>query len=293
MNILIAGGTGFIGKNLTQRLVQEGHHVFILTRHTNSYQNNTNITYLDYSTTHLSDIHVFINLAGDSLFGYWTKKKKSRILSSRINTTRQLINYIKQFSQKPNLLINASAVGFYGTSEEKIFSEKTTTPGNDFLASVVKEWEKEAMNARLYGVRTVLLRLGIVLGPEGALPMMKLPAILGFGGKIGHGEQWMSWIHIEDVVSLILFCIENQAINGPVNATAPHPVRHQDFMKTLAKVLNRPYWLPVPASMIRLLMGDMSDLILKGQYVLPEKALQHGFEFSYPTIKKALKASIN
>lgn len=275
---------------MTQRLISRGHHVYILTRTPHVYHNTDNTSYLNYHTVSLPHIHAVINLAGDSLFGYWTKKKKERILSSRINTTETLIELMKKLPEKPKVFISASAVGFYGTNDQFIFTEETNQPGDDFLANVVVQWEKTARRAIDIGIRTVLLRLGVILGEEGALPLMSLPVKFGIGGKIGKGEQWTSWIHIDDVVSLILFSLENHQLEGPINATAPHPVRNKDLIKTLAHVLKRPYWLPTPAPAMRLAMGEMSELITKGQYVLPKKAEDHGFKFSYPTLISALKA---
>lgn len=289
MNILISGGTGFVGRHLTHRLVNDGHHVYILTRTPHAYKNSNHTTYLNYEANTLPHIHAVINLAGDSLFGYWTHKKKERILSSRINTTQTLIELMKQLPEKPNTFISASAVGFYGTSEDLIFTENTDKPGDDFLAQVVVKWEKTARQAIDLGIRTTLLRLGVILGHEGALPLMSLPVKLGVGGRIGNGEQWTSWIHIDDVVSLILFSLENDQIEGPINATAPHPARNKEFIKTLAHVLKRPYWFPTPAPVMRLVVGEMSELITKGQYVLPHKAKECGFKFSYPSLEDALK----
>lgn len=289
LNILISGGTGFVGKHLTNRLINKGHHVFIITRTPQAYESTENVTYLHYDAKLLPRIHAVINLAGDSLFGYWTKRKKERILSSRINTTQTLINLMKQLPEKPQAFISASAVGFYGTSHDVIFTEKTIQPGDDFLARVVVDWEKTARQAIDAGIRTVILRLGVILGEEGALPLMSLPVKLGVGGKIGSGEQWTSWIHIDDVISLILFSLENHQLEGPINATAPHPVRNKDLIRTLAYFLKRPYWFPTPASVMRLAMGEMSELITKGQFVLPQKALDNGFTFKYPTLEAALK----
>lgn len=289
MNILVSGGTGFVGKHLTNRLINKGHHVFIITRTPQAYESTENVTYLHYDAKLLPRIHAVINLAGDSLFGYWTKRKKERILSSRINTTQTLINLMKQLPEKPQAFISASAVGFYGTSHDVIFTEKTIQPGDDFLAHVVVDWEKTARQAIDADIRTVILRLGVILGEEGALPLMSLPVKLGVGGKIGSGEQWTSWIHIDDVISLILYSLENHQLEGPINTTAPHPVRNKDLIRTLAYFLKRPYWFPTPASVMRLAMGEMSELITKGQFVLPQKALDNGFTFKYPTLEAALK----
>ncbi|MGM8213744.1 TIGR01777 family oxidoreductase [Virgibacillus sp. W0430] len=291
MNILITGGTGFVGKRLISHLASYGYHAFVLTRSPHKYTNDRSTTYLNYSIRpeELPTIHAVINLAGDSLFGYWTEKKKQLILSSRLQITEKLIHIMSEMKQKPNVLINASAIGYYGTSEEKIFTEATTTPGNDFLADVATSWENKASNAAALGIRTVYVRFGVILEKTGgALPLMALPVSYFAGGKIGKGEQWISWIHLDDVIKIILFCIHHTEIAGPINATAPSPKRNKDFMKVLAKSLKRPYWFPTPSSLIRLTLGEMSELITKGQYVSPDRLLAYGYTFTYPELEKAL-----
>ncbi|WP_188456819.1 TIGR01777 family oxidoreductase [Virgibacillus oceani] len=291
MNILITGGTGFVGGHLTKELTKQNHHVYILTRSPDKHTNTNLITFIGYEhdINTLPVIDKVINLAGDSLFGYWSKKKKETILSSRIETTQTVIDFMKQMNSKPSTFINGSAVGYYGTSEDLIFTEDTTNPGDDFLASVVVKWEKTASQASDMGIRTVYARFGVILGEEGALPYMCLPVKLFAGGKIGDGEQWVSWVHIEDVVQLILFCLNNDYIEGPVNITSPNPNRNKEFTKTLANILKRPYWLPAPAPIIRTVIGEMSLLITKGQYVLPKKAESNNYQFVYPYLEDALR----
>lgn len=290
LNILITGGTGFVGKNVTKSLIKKGHHVFILTRTPQHYNDSSSVTHLNYQhpVDQLPDIYAVINLAGESIFGYWTTKKKDNILRSRIQTTKKIINMVKQMKVKPSVFMNGSAIGFYGTSSDLIFTEKTTDPGNDFLADVVRQWEQTAKEVECLGIRTIYARFGVILGEEGALPLMKLPVKLFAGGKIGHGEQWLSWIHIEDVVNLLTFALTNEEIKGPLNITSPHPIRNKDFIKILAKVCKRPYWLPAPTLFMRTILGEMSELITKGQFVLPEKAMTHHFNFSYPYLQNAL-----
>lgn len=291
MNILITGGTGFVGKHLTQALTEKNHHVYILTRFPDMHTDTEKTSFISYNrqVETLPAIQAVVNLAGDSLFGYWTKKKKETIHTSRIETTQSVIQLIKQMERKPDVFISGSAIGFYGTSEDLIFTEETTKHGDDFLASVVYKWEKTAQQAEEMGIRTIYTRFGVILGQEGALPYMSLPVKIFAGGRVGNGEQWLSWVHIDDVVRLIIHSIFNEHITGPVNVTAPHPKRNKEFMKLLAKVLKKPYWFPTPSPVIRTVTGEMSHLITKGQYVLPGKAQKHDFQFTYPYLEDALK----
>lgn len=292
MNILIFGGTGFVGKELIKTLKAQENHLYIVSRSPDRYQNKDRVRFISYDLPreNLPLIDIVINLAGESLFGYWTKRKKDRILQSRIKTTRAALNFISQARIKPRLFINASAIGFYGSSEEKIFTEATSKPGNDFLASVVTKWEASAKEAENYGVRTILARFGLILGKGGSLPLMSLPVKLFVGGKVGKGRQWMSWIHIDDLIDLLIYCMENEEIAGPVNFTAPHPVQNKEMMQSLARVLARPYYFPTPAPLMRLALGEMSDLITKGQFVLPARAEKFDYNFTYNKIEKALKS---
>lgn len=291
MNILIFGGTGFVGKQLIHKLKQKDNHLYIVSRRPSRYQNKEKVTFISYDIQpeNLPYIDLVINLAGESLFGYWTEKKKNKILQSRIKATEKAIQFIQEAKEKPQVFINASAVGFYGTSEEEIFTEETRKPGRDFLASVVTKWEATAKKAEKYKVRTVFARFGLILGQEGSLPLMSLPVKLFLGGKIGKGKQWISWIHIEDVIGLLMHCIEKETIAGPVNFTAPYPVQNSELMQTLAKVLGRPYYFTTPAPLMKLVLGEMSDLITKGQFVLPKRAQKFDYTFKYNKIEKALK----
>lgn len=291
LNILITGGTGFVGKSLTNELIKRNDHVFVMSRTPELHKNCSHITYIDYEypVDKLPPIYAVINLAGDSLFGYWTKQKKASILTSRIKSTDKIVQIIKQMKTKPTVFISGSAIGFYGTSTDLVFTEKTVASGNDFLADVVTKWENTAKQIESMGIRTIYARFGLILGQEGALPLMTLPVKFGVGGKIGHGEQWISWIHIDDAVNLLIHCLTNHEITGPLNVTAPHPKRNKDFLKVLTKTYKRPYWLPTPSLILRIFLGEMSDLITKGQFVLPEKALANHFQFSYPNLSEALK----
>lgn len=292
MNILISGGTGFIGTKLTKHLKQKGHHIFILTRTPDAHQHEKHVTFIhpDELTDELPAMDYVINLAGESLFGYWTKKKKKKIIDSRLQMTNKLVSFMSTMPVKPKAFISASAVGYYGMSEDMIYTEETKQSGKDFLAVVSKKWEEAAEKAKALDIRTVCVRLGVVLGDQGALPMMALPVKLCAGGKIGKGEQWISWIHIDDVVEIILYCLYHTHLDGPVNATAPRPLRNKDFMKILAKTLKRPFWSTIPSSLFAAAAGEMSQLVLKGQYVLPDKLTASGYSFRYTALPEALKS---
>lgn len=290
MNVLITGGTGFVGQHLSESLRKKGHHIYVLTRSPQNYDDNDNITYIHYDTNldALPNMNAVINLAGDSLFGYWSKRKKDAIVTSRLETTKKVIRMMERMKEKPAVFISGSAIGFYGTSDNTIFTEDTVEPGNDFLAETVTSWERAAKQAEDLGIRTVYARFGVILGKKGALPYMSLPVKLFAGGPIGTGDQWISWIHIEDAIQLLLLCLFNDNIKGPINLTAPNPKRNKDFIKILATSLNRPYWLRTPAPLLRLTIGEMSGIITKGQYVLPRVAEQYNHPFLYPDLREAL-----
>ncbi|KAB8129379.1 TIGR01777 family protein [Gracilibacillus oryzae] len=294
MKIAITGGTGYVGKNLTKKLTDRGDTVYILTRSPEKYQNTDKVNYVGWLTEgtrpaeELPHLDAIINLAGDSLFGYWTKSKKDRIYQSRINATYEINELIKQMDVKPEVLVSASAVGYFGTSKDETFTEDNTEPGSDFLAEVTTAWEKTALQAKAEGVRTVIARFGVILGSEGALPLMALPFKLYAGGRIGTGDQWLSWIHIKDVAGMIIFAIDNQQVEGPMHVTSPNPVTNKEMSSALAEVLRKPDWLPVPSFILKLFLGEMSILVVKGQKVVPEKAMILGYRFNYPNVREAL-----
>jgi uncharacterized protein len=291
MNILISGGTGFVGKALVSKLVEFDNQVSILTRHPEKFTNTANVTYITIEQLkELTEIDAVVNLAGETINGRWTSAKKEKILKSRLETTNKLINYLAQLPNKPKVFINASAIGYYGISKDREFTEETVQPGDDFLATVVSKWEQAALRAEDLGIRTVLTRFGVILGKKaGALPKMLLPYKLFIGGPIGSGRHWISWVHIDDVVGMIEFCIQNEAIKGAVNVTAPTPVKMKDFGRAIGKVLQRPHWLPTPQLPLKLILGEMSILVLEGQNVKPEKATRHGYDVKYKTLEAALQ----
>lgn len=294
MKIVIAGGTGFVGRALCETFSQAGHEIIVLTRNKRQ-QTHPNVAYVEWlhdqkvDVSRLSNVDAVINLAGESINARWTKKKKAEILNSRLTATKAIHELIQKLENKPSVYIQASAIGFYGTSESETFTEEVNNPGQDFLATVVSEWEKAGQAIEKEGIRTVYMRFGLILSKDdGALPRMILPYKLFAGGKLGKGNQWASWIHIEDVCSMIRFAVENEKINGPLNVTAPNPVTMNELGKTISKVLKRPHWLNAPAFALKMILSEMSILVLEGQRVLPEKAIQHGFRFQFETIEKAL-----
>ncbi|KGX94030.1 multidrug MFS transporter [Pontibacillus halophilus JSM 076056 = DSM 19796] len=296
MRIAVTGGTGFVGTHLTRKLVDEGHELFILTRSPEKHHDTNRIHYVGWlkdqfkPEDELLHLDAIVNLAGENLNeGRWTEEQKNKIHNSRIEATDAVIELMKRLESPPKILVNASAVGFYGTSRTEQFTEETTTPGDDFLAHVTAEWENRAQQAEELGVRTSYLRFGVILGEEGALQKMVLPYKLYAGGNIGDGEQWMSWIHIQDVVGLLVFALTNEHVSGPLNVTAPTPKRNKDMGRTIATVLNKPHWIPAPAKALKLALGEMSTLVLNGQYVYPKKALELGYEFKYPNLEPALQ----
>lgn len=297
MRLVVAGGTGFIGSALCARLLELGHSLTLLTRSPSSAIVSANEKQLAWNpgssgaweeAIHGSD--GVINLAGEPIAKRWTERQKEIISSSRVDATRALVSAIGKAKEKPKFLINASAVGYYGPHGGETLTEEAG-PGSDFLSQLCGAWEKEAARAEECGLRVIRLRTGIVLGKGGgALAKMLLPFKLFVGGPLGSGEQWMSWIQLEDEIGLILFLLEHPDAHGAVNATAPNPVTMQEFCKTLGDVLNRPSWAPVPASALRLLLGEMAEMLLTGQRVLPAQAQKLGYAFKHPTLLEALRA---
>lgn len=229
-----------------------------------------------------------VHLAGEPVAQRWTEDAKKRIADSRVEGTRRLINALSLQAQRPRVLVCASAVGYYGSRGDQILLEDSS-PGSDFLARVVVAWEEAAGLGESLGMRVVRMRFGMVLGHGGALAKLLPPFRFGAGGKLGSGHQWMAWIHLEDAVNLILFALDYGAIRGAVNATAPHPVTNEEFTGRLANVLHRPAFLPVPAFALKLALGEMAEMVLASQRVLPTVAKSAGFRFQYPELRLALE----
>lgn len=293
MKIAICGGTGFIGQALCKRWVADGHHVMIVTRkQPDNAAKNHSVQFVTWDDMKSSPqvfegLDALVNLAGASLSQRWTVKGKESIRNSRQKTVSAVVDLMHALHRKPAVVIQASAMAIYGTSEDLTFDEQSPSRVMDFPSEVVSQWE-EATD-RIEVERVVKLRISVVLGNEGgAFPKMVLPYKLGIGGKIGSGQQWMSWIHIDDIVSLIDFCIQHPEISGPVNAASPHPVKNDQFGRTVAKVYHRPHWFPVPAFLLQHVLGELSLILLKGQRIIPAKALEHGFKFQYAELHSAL-----
>ncbi|MCY7385584.1 MAG: TIGR01777 family oxidoreductase [Microcoleus sp. CAN_BIN18] len=302
MKVAIAGATGFVGSRLVERLHSEGHSVLVLARDSerarrvfpaSAYPNLEIVAYTpaesgDWQTS-IAGCDSVVNLAGVPIAEEkWTAARKQAILDSRKLTTAKLVEAIALVNPKPSVLVSTSAIGYYGTSETAEFDE-TSPAGDDFLAAVCQEWEAAAQPVKDMGTRLAILRFGIILGMGGALAKMLPPFKLFAGGPIGTGKQWFSWIHRDDVVNLILYALQNPQIEGVLNATAPNPVRMNEFCETLGAVLQRPSWLPVPAFALEFLLGDGAKVVLEGQKVLPKGTLASGFQYQYPTLKLALE----
>lgn len=298
MNILITGGTGFIGSALIAALAEAGHTGWIISRRgaaASAEADDSGTAFplvgweqLEAAPQLVNDVDAVVNLAGETINQRWTAVAKAKIRASRVETAERLSSLLESAGAEPKVLVQASGANAYGFSRTATFTEKSPTSGGDFLSSVVREWEAAATS--IPARRRAVLRFGIVLDREGgALPLMLLPFRLFAGGPMGSGEQWMSWIHRQDLVRLILFTLENETLSGVINATAPVPVQNRDFAKIAADVLHSSAWLRAPGAPLRLALGEMSALLLEGQRVLPAKALEAGFRFRCPDIRSALE----
>jgi len=300
VKILITGGTGVVGTQLTSRFIQDGNEVTILTRAGKGPEKGSaRISYLQGDPTQkgpwqeaIKNHDAVINLAGASIFSKWTEKHKKAIRESRVNTTRNIVEGIPSRPERPVTLFSTSAVGYYGFhGDEELF--EASPPGNDFLAQIAVEWEGEALKAVEKDARVVITRFGIVMGEKGGALSQMIPLFKKYiGGPIGSGKQWFSWIHIKDLAEAFVFMMEHPEISGPVNVCSPNPVRNKDLAKALGKVLHRPSFIPAPGFMVKLVLGEFGSVILEGQRVLPRRLLDLGFVFQYPDIDKALQSIV-
>ncbi|HVS89409.1 MAG TPA: TIGR01777 family oxidoreductase [Candidatus Acidoferrum sp.] len=299
MKILVTGSTGMVGTALVSTLAGAGHTICRLVRHESSAQGGTkdgfNVPW-NPATGELGGAAVgadaVVNLAGASIAeGRWTAERKALLRSSRVDTTRALVTALAKMNARPRLLVSASAIGYYRSRGDEVLTEESGA-GTDFLAGLAQEWEAEAVKAEALGIRVVRARFGIILARHGgALPKMMLPFKLGAGGRVGSGQQWMSWVMLEDVVGIILFALENGAVQGAANVVAPNAVRNAEFTRELGRAMHRPALFPAPAFALRLALGEMADaLLLSSQRVVPQKLEKLGYRFAYPDLASALAA---
>jgi uncharacterized protein (TIGR01777 family) len=299
MKILITGASGLIGTALQKSFAEKGYEVLLAGRR---FINKPDHVVWDpekgfgvEGLKKIEGIDAIIHMAGEPISAWrWTEEKKKAIRDSRVIGTRTIIDDIAKLKTRPKVLISASGIGYYGDREDEILNERSGI-GDTFLAEVARDWEAEARKAENYGVRVVLTRNGIVLSKDGgALAAMMTPFSLGVGGVVGSGKQWMSWIALDDLVRLINFALENDEIEGAINAVAPNPVTNEEFTKTLGEVIHRPTFLPLPKFAVDLMMGEMGDaLLLDSTRVVPDKLEKAGFEFKFPELKAALENAVN
>ena len=293
MKITISGASGLIGRRLLKLLGTDGHTLGVLSRHAGvNMPGGVRVWPWDPvkgepPAESLRDANAIIHLAGEPIAQRWNEESKRRIRESRVNGTRNLVQALAKLPQRPEALICASAIGYYGSRGDEIL-EESSAPGRDFLADVCVAWEREAQAAEALGIRVVQVRTGVVLDTRGgALAKMLPPFKMGAGGKLGSGRQWMSWIHHEDLAGIYRFALLNQ-VHGPLNATAPQPVTNAQFTQEMGQALKRPTLFPVPGFALRLLFGEMADVLLGSQRVLPRQVESEGYRFRYPKLAAAL-----
>jgi hypothetical protein len=297
-NILLTGATGFLGKALCRVLLNQGHRLTLLARDFSKAAeiSDSRVTLIASLDCLANDDHFdcVINLAGESIAQRWSAARKKALFSSRVELTRQLVAWMANAKHPPATLISASAIGFYGTQDETRLDENSKAK-DCFAHQLCRDWESAAMAAEALGVRVVLLRSGIVLGAHGgALLKMLSPFSLGLGGQLGNGQQWMSWIHLQDWIGITLHVMQCNNLSGPVNLTAPAPVSNKEFTKTLGQALRRPTLMTLPAFVVKLLFGEMGEeLLLRGQHVLPAKIQSLGYQFRYPSLAPAIKEVVS
>jgi uncharacterized protein (TIGR01777 family) len=293
VKITITGASGLIGRRLLKSLAAGGHSLQVLSRHAGTNM-PPGVKVFVWDATRgeppadsLRDVDAVIHLAGAPVAQRWNDDTKAKIRESRVTGTRSLVRALSKLATKPKVLLCSSAIGYYGSRGDEILTE-ASAPGSDFLADVCVAWEKEASAAEALGMRVVRMRTGVVLDQRGgALAKMLPPFKLGLGGKLGSGRQWMSWIHLDDLAGLYTFALEN-AVSGPVNGVAPYPVPNADFTKKLAAALHRPALLPVPPIGLKLMFGEMSEVLLASQRVQPRQAETAGYRFRFPQLDPAL-----
>lgn len=294
MKLLITGGTGLIGSALIPHLVAD-YQVTVISRNPQRalerLGNSVHVVKSLDEISELSDFYGVINLQGEGIADKrWSSRQKLRIEQSRWNITRKLTERMQNAAQPPQVFISGSAIGYYGAQGETPVTEATKVDADDFAHHLCAEWERLALAAQSEKTRVCVLRTGVVLAPEGgALKKMLPPYLLGLGGPLGHGKQGFSWVHLDDMVGIILFLLQHEQAQSIFNATAPQPVAQEEFSKTLARVLRKSHFMRVPAWALKLMLGEMSQMLLTGQLVLPERLQQAGYQFKYPQLEAALK----
>jgi hypothetical protein len=307
MRIIITGGTGLIGSALAGLLSEHGHEVIVLSRNpqkASDLPKNIQVVAWDGKTAkgwgHLADgADAIVNLAGENISGEgmfpsrWTDERKTRIMESRARAGEAVLEAVRSASKKPAVVVQASAIGYYPAHDQRRYTENDS-PGNDFQAEVLKKYEESTRAVEEMGVRRVIVRSGVVLTTKGGafIPQV-LPFKMMVGGPLGNGRQGYSWIHIDDEIAAIWFLIENKTAAGPYNLTSPHPVSNGEFGKVIGKVMKRPSFIPVPAFALKLVFGEVSDILLQGRYVLPKRLQELGFKFRYPDAESAVANLLN
>lgn len=295
MRILITGGTGLIGRHLCRALLVQGHLLTVLSRRPETVAVKCGAAVQAMASLEEwrpdRTFDAVINLAGEPIVdALWSAKRKQVLRDSRIALTEKLVQCIAAANQKPSVLLSGSAVGYYGNGGDNELYESTSA-GNDFAASLCRDWERAALTGKASGVRVCQLRTGLVLSRDGGLlGKMLLPFKLGMGVRLGNGKQWMSWVHIDDYVAMALRLLQDGRMSGPFNMTAPNPVTNAEFTRTLARALHRPALFFVPGIMLRIAMGERAALLLEGQRVLPANLTDAGYQFKYPKLRSALDA---
>jgi uncharacterized protein (TIGR01777 family) len=299
--IIVTGATGFVGRDLVKKLVEKNYSVVVLTRSPQKHRakfetQDVKVVPWDSHSAEgwvewLEGAEAIVNLAGENIgSGIWTSEKKKKLRESRINAGQAVVDAINKVGKKPALLVQASAIGYYGSRGAEEITENSGV-GNGFLAELTRDWENSVSQVTDRDIRLVVLRIGLVLGKKGgAISKFEIPFKLFLGGHLGTGNQWMSWIHKDELINIILYAIDNKSVEGIFNVTAPHPLTAKDFFKYIGKAMNRPSWFHVPAVIVKLLLGEMAEeVLLSSQKVMPQNLLQSGYRFQYPEIDAALE----
>jgi uncharacterized protein (TIGR01777 family) len=300
MKVIITGATGFIGRALSRELLEAGYHVVALSRNADRGREilGGSVVVVEWDGKSSQDWKEFadgaygiVNLAGENIStGRWTQKKKQKILQSRLDAGKAVVEAVAQAEKKPRVVIQSSGIGYYGSTSDQMVDE-LSSPGKGFLVEVAEQWEASAKQVESLGTRHVIIRTGVVLGSEGgALPRLLTPFRFFVGGPLGSGKQWFPWIHLEDEVKAIRFLMEKEDLSGPFNLCAPEPVTMKEFCHTLGKVMGRPSWLPIPEFMLHLLFGQIAkEVLLSGQRAVPRRIIEDGYQFKYSSLRPALQ----